>query len=68
MSKRLILAAVIYPMVNAVLFGAGATAVLSLDPANSPMLYTVIVGSFLAAAPIAWDIAPRLSLELSRNR
>jgi hypothetical protein len=67
MSKRLILAAIVYPMVNAVLFGAGAATVLSLDPGNLPVaLVSVIVASFVAAVPISWLIAPRLSLELSR--
>ena len=69
MSKRFTLAAIIYPMVNAVLFGAGAVAVLSLAPANLPiLLVAVIVASFVVAVPISWLIAPKLSLQLSRAR
>jgi hypothetical protein len=69
MSKRFTLAAIVYPMVNAVLFGAGAAAVLSLAPDNLPtLLVGVIVTSFVVAVPVSWLIAPRLSLELSRQR
>jgi hypothetical protein len=69
MSKRFTLAAIIYPMVNAVLFGAGAVAVLSLAPENTPtLLIAVIAASFVIAVPISWLLAPKLSLQLSRNR
>jgi hypothetical protein len=69
MSKRVTLAAIVYPMVNAVLFGAGAAAVLTAAPANLPtLLAAVIVASFVLAAPISWLIAPKLSLQLSRVR
>ena len=69
MSKRFTLAAIIYPMVNAVLFGAGAVAVLSIAPENTPtLLVAVILASFVVALPISWLLAPRLSLQLSRNR
>ncbi len=69
MSKRFTLAAIIYPMVNAVLFGAGAVAVLSIAPENTPtLLVAVILASFVVAVPISWLLAPRLSLQLSRNR
>ena len=69
MSKRFTLAAIVYPMVNAVLFGAGAAAVLSIAPENTPnLLVAVIVASFILAAPISWLIAPKLSLQLSRAR
>lgn len=66
MSKQLIIAAVIYPMVNAVLFGAGAVAVLSLFAAKAALLLPIVIAaSFLVALPIAWFIAPKLSLSLS---
>ena len=69
MSKRFTLAAIIYPMVNAVLFGAGAVAVLSIAPENTPtLLVAAIVASFVVAVPISWLLAPKLSLQLSRNR
>jgi hypothetical protein len=66
MNKRAILAAVVYPMVNAVLFGFGAITVLSFFSAQAAQLLPiVIVASFVAAVPISWIIAPRLSLSLS---
>lgn len=66
MEKQLILAAVIYPIVNAVLFGAGAAVVLSFFEPRAAVLLPIVVGwSFALAAPIAWLIAPSLSLELS---
>ena len=69
MSKRFTLAAIVYPMVNAVLFGTGAAAVLTLAPANlAAPLVAVIVASFVLAAPISWLIAPKLSLQLSTTR
>ena len=69
MPKRFTLAAIVYPMVNAVLFGASAVTVLSLAPENTPtILVAVIVASFVLAAPISWLIAPKLSLQLSRVR
>ena len=66
MQRQLIIAAVIYPMVNAVLFGAGAVFVLSLYAAQAALLLPiVIVASFVLAAPLSWLIAPKLSLTLS---
>ena len=69
MRKQAIIAAVIYPMVNAVLFGFGAIAVLSMfsDHATT-LLPIVIVASFLAAVPISWFMAPQLSLSLSSRQ
>ena len=66
MTKHAILAAIVYPMVNAVLFGFGAILVLSFFAAEAAILLPiVIVASFVLALPIAWVIAPRLSLRLS---
>ena len=63
MKTRLWIAAMVYPMVNAVLFGAGVIAMLSIPAldAIAPTLFPfVIAASFVLAAPIAWVIAPRL--------
>lgn len=69
MSKRATIAAVIYPMVNAVLFGAGAIVVLSLFAAEAKLLLPiVIVASFVVALPISWLLAPKLSIALSGRR
>ena len=66
MNKRIILAAVVYPMANAVLFGFGATIALAFFAgAAKIILPIVIVASFVLAAPISWIIAPRMSLALS---
>ncbi len=61
MSTRLAIAAVIYMMVNAVVFGIGAVTVLSVPSLseNAPVwIPAVVVTSFILSAPIAWFIAP----------
>lgn len=64
--KRLMLSAIAYPMVNAVLFGLGAIVVLSFFTAQADVwLPAVIVASFVLAVPLAWMIAPQMSLRLS---
>ena len=66
MQRQLIITAVIYPMVNAVLFGAGAVFVLSLYAAQAALLLPIVIAaSFVLAAPLSWLIAPKLSLMLS---
>ena len=66
MSKRLILAAIVYPMANAVLFGVGAIMVLTLFDGQAKTLLPLAIGaSFVLALPLAWFIAPSLSLRLS---
>lgn len=63
MRTRLWIAAMIFPMVNAVLFGIGAITVLSsptLAEQASTLIWLVVAASFIIAAPIAWMIAPRL--------
>lgn len=61
MRTRLWIAAILFPMVNAVLFGIGVTALLA-TPALSEQVSTlfspVIAISFVIAAPISWFIAP----------
>ncbi|MHB1102929.1 MAG: hypothetical protein ACYC0C_09180 [Devosia sp.] len=69
MQKQAILAAVVYPMVNAVLFGFGAIAVPAFfAKAATTLLPIVIVASIILALPISWFIAPRMSLALSGKR
>lgn len=71
MKTRLWIAAMLYPMVNAVLFGTGVVPLLSI-PALTEHVWTlfpaVVVTSFALAAPIAWLIAPRLRLRYRRER
>ena len=67
--NRLRIAALIYSMTNAVIFGAGI-AVLNL-PALSTNSYfwipVVVVASLVLAAPFAWLIAPRLQARYERR-
>ena len=68
--NRLRIAALIYSMTNAVIFGAGIIAVLNL-PALSANAYIwipiVVVASLVLAAPFAWLIAPRLQARYDRR-
>ena len=57
------IAALIYPMANAVIFGSGLITVLTLPPLNANAMTwipVIAVTSFVLAAPVAWLIAPRL--------
>lgn len=63
MRTRTFIAGLIALPVNAVLFGAGAIAVLSIPALAAHAKYllpAVIVTSFVATVPIAWALAPRL--------
>ena len=63
MSTRFRIAMLIYGMVNAVLFGAGVIAVLSVPAWAEAWKYlipAIIVASLVLAAPIAWVMAPWL--------
>lgn len=65
MSTRLTIAALIYGMVTAVLFGGGTILVLSVPAlaAQAMWLLPAIIGaSVLLAGPIAWWLAPQLRL------
>lgn len=71
MQTRLWIAAMIYPMVNAVLFGAGVITLLSIpllaERANI-FIWFVVAASFIFAAPVSWVLAPRLRLRYWRQR
>lgn len=71
MSTRFRLALLIYGMVNAVIFGAGAITVLSLPSLQEEwpiLLPVVVVASLVLAAPLAWAIAPRMRSRFGRKR
>lgn len=71
MRTRLWIAAMIFPVVNAVLFGLGTIPLLSiaaLAEQASTLFPYVVAGSLLLAVPIAWLIAPRLRLRYWRER
>ena len=71
MSTRLAIAALIYMMVNAVVFGIGAVTVLSIPSLSenaTVWLPTVVLASFVIAAPIAWYIAPHMRSRFHKTR
>jgi hypothetical protein len=66
---RLRVAALIYCMVNAVVFGVGVIAVVSIPALVSQAfvwLPAVVAGSFVISAPLAWFIAPRMMMRFMK--
>ena len=71
MSTRFIIAALIYIVVDSILFGFGITIVLTIPTlsANASMLLPgVVVFALLLAVPISWILAPRLQARYWRGR
>ncbi len=67
---HLALAALVFMMTNAVLFGIGMVAVLAIPTLaqhQEDLVPAVVVLSFVLAAPLAWIIAPRLRARYWRN-
>lgn len=63
MSTRLAITILVTLIVNAVVFGIGAVAVLSIEhlaPYAYVLLPAVIVASFVISPFIAWEIAPMM--------
>lgn len=63
MSTRLQIAAMVFMMANAVMFGVGIVPVLlipSLADNAFETIPTVVIASFAVSAPLSWFIAPRL--------
>ena len=68
--NRLRIAVLIYSMTNAVIFGTGLIAVLTISAlrVNAQIwIPIVVVASLILAAPIAWLIAPRLQARYDRR-
>ena len=68
--NRLRIAALIYSMTNAVIFGIGIIAVLNVSALRVNAYFwtpVVVVASLILAAPIAWLIAPRLQTRYNRR-
>ena len=68
---RVAIAAVIYSMTNAVLFGAGIIPVLAVPALSNNaaiLIPTVVVASLVLAVPLAWLLAPRLRARYWRRR
>lgn len=58
-------AALVFSMVNAVVFGTGLVAVLSIPALSAHASFwipAVVAASFLLAAPLSWLIAPMMML------
>ncbi|NEW92674.1 hypothetical protein [Rhodopseudomonas sp. BR0M22] len=71
MSNRFRIASLVYMMTNAVLFGVGMVAVLTIPALSRNAMDWVplaVAASFILAAPIAWWIAPRLRARYWRHR
>ena len=69
--SRLMVAALIYAIVNAVVFGAGMIVVL-VTPALSQYAFfwvsAVVVSSFVISLPLAWFIAPLMMMRFMQVR
>ena len=71
MSIRTRLALLIYGMTNAVLFGIGIVAVLTIERLSehaSTLIPLLVVASLILAWPISWLIAPRLRKRFWRDQ
>lgn len=65
MRTRFAIAALLYPMIQAVLFGIGLGILLIAPVPPSEMLNAIwwMIGvTFLISVPLAWGMAPRLRL------
>jgi hypothetical protein len=70
MTLRTQIALLVYPMIQAVLFGVGIIAILftPLVAQAQTAIPLMIAATLAASIPIAWRIAPKLSLRLSGQR
>jgi hypothetical protein len=71
MLTRIAIAALIYSMVDAVLFGIGLIAVLTVPALSAradTLVPAVVVTSLILAIPVSWIIAPRLRARYWRQR
>jgi hypothetical protein len=70
-ATRARIAALIYTMTNAVVFGAGLILVMTVPALNANAaiwIPAVVIASLILAAPAAWIIAPRLRARYWRHR
>ena len=70
MSVRIQIAALVFMMVQAVLFGVGAVAILLSPLRDQTAFYmpVMIAVTMAAAAVVSWIIAPRLQMRYWRRR
>jgi hypothetical protein len=67
---RLRVAALIYCMVNAVVFGVGVILVMSVPALASYAFFwipAVVASSFVISAPLSWFIAPWMMMRFGRT-
>lgn len=65
---RLRVAALIFCMVNAVVFGVGTILVMSVPALTSHALFwmpAVVLGSFVVSTPLSWFIAPGMMMRFT---
>jgi len=68
---RLRVAALVLPMVNAVLFGAGLVTVLSAPALSANAFFwipVVVLASFLLSIALTWEIAPMMMMRFAHRR
>lgn len=66
---RVRVAALIFLMVNAVIFGVGIVAVLSIPALAAQASFwipAVVLASFLVSPPLSWILAPTMMLRFTR--
>lgn len=70
MSNRLTIAALVYLMTQAVMFGIGAVLVLATPLQHQAMTLMpwVVIASSVVSLPVSWWIAPRLQARYWRRR
>jgi hypothetical protein len=70
MSVRLQITAMVFMMVQAILFGAGTITMLLTPLQDQAFVYmpAMIVATMLIAAVLSWEIAPRLQARYWRKR
>jgi hypothetical protein len=67
MRTNLAIAALIYPMIQALFFGLGLLPLLALG-APAKLFWGMIAATFVLSAPVALAIAPRLRSRAWRRR
>lgn len=68
---KLHVAALIYSIVNAVVFGIGMIVIMSVPAMASNAFFwipAVVLSSFVLSAPVAWITAPGMMMRFSRER
>lgn len=68
---RVRVAALIFSMVNAVIFGVGTITVLSIPALAAHASFwipAVVLASFLLSPPLSWLLAPRMMLRFMHAR